>query len=326
MIIVVVDHKENQPTAQSKEAIVFAQKIGAEFEKPVVAVVLAQDASAVCEAVKQYKLSRIIGFSDPRFGEADPEASVAALAELIQRETTSLVVTPNSSAGADFLPRLAARLKKPFISGCVGYEKIGESLVLTRPIFNSKLNIRLSPKGDGPCIVTTAPGAFPADEIQGGGSPEILMQQWDSSNVARRRSLIGRQDAPKGEVDLASAQVIVACGRGLKQKENIPVVQELADAFGGVVGASRPVVDAEWLPRDRQIGSSGQTVSPKLYIAVGISGAVQHLVGMQTARCIVAINRDPDAPIFKVAHYGIADDLMKVVPALSKLVREVRKI
>jgi electron transfer flavoprotein alpha subunit len=141
----------------------------------------------------------------------------------------------------------------------------------------------------------------------------------------RKRRVVERVEAPKGQADLTSAPIIVAGGRGLKQKENFNLVFELANAVGGSVGASRPVVDAEWLPREYQIGSSGQTVSPKLYIALGISGAIQHLVGMQTARCIVAINKDPDAPIFKVAHYGIVDDLFKVAPALTKLFKDLKQ-
>jgi len=139
-----------------------------------------------------------------------------------------------------------------------------------------------------------------------------------------RRKVVGREEAVRGQIDLASADIIVAGGRGLKKKENFAVVSELAEALGGAVGASRPVVDAEWLPREYQIGSSGQTVSPKLYFAIGISGAIQHLVGMQSSRCIVAINKDSDAPIFKVAHYGIADDLFKVVPEITKIVKELK--
>lgn len=141
---------------------------------------------------------------------------------------------------------------------------------------------------------------------------------------APNRKLIERVEAPKGKADLTAASVIVAGGRGLKEKENFSLVFELAEAMGGSVGASRPVVDAEWLPREYQIGSSGQTVSPKLYIAVGISGAIQHLVGMQTSRCIVAINKDAEAPIFKTAHYGIVDDLFKVVHALTKIFKDLR--
>src|SRR5262249_8919837 len=135
---------------------------------------------------------------------------------------------------------------------------------------------------------------------------------------------VDRSEAPKGQADLTSAPIIVAGGRGLKQKENFSLIFELAEALGGAVGASRPVVDAEWLPREYQIGSSGQTVALKLYVAVGISGAIQHLVGMQGSRCIVAINKDAEAPIFKVAHYGIADDLFKVVPVLTKLMKDLK--
>jgi electron transfer flavoprotein alpha subunit len=138
------------------------------------------------------------------------------------------------------------------------------------------------------------------------------------------RKLIGRSEAQKGQADLTSAPIIISGGRGLKQKENFQIIFELAQAIGGSVGASRPVVDAEWLPREYQIGSSGQTVSPNLYVAIGISGAIQHLVGMQTSRCIVAINKDAEAPIFKIAHYGIVDDLFKVVPALTKIFNDLK--
>jgi electron transfer flavoprotein alpha subunit len=197
-------------------------------------------------------------------------------------------------------------------------------MVLTRQVFNAKMNLKVAPRGEGPYLATIVPGSFPGDEIESGGSPEIEAVPVDLSQVPTRRRLIGRSQAPKGDVDLGSAAIIVAGGRGLKQKENFSLISELAEALGGAVGASRPVVDAEWLPREYQIGSSGQTVAPKLYVAVGISGAIQHLVGMQNSRCIVAINKDPEAPIFKVAHYGIVDDLFKVVPALTKLVRDLR--
>ena len=144
------------------------------------------------------------------------------------------------------------------------------------------------------------------------------------SGVSGRRRVISQTEAPKGEADLSSAAVIVSGGRGLKQKENFSLIFDLAKALNGAVGASRPVVDAEWLPREYQIGSSGQTVAPRLYFAIGISGAIQHLVGMSASRCIVAINKDPEAPIFKVAHYGIVDDLFKVVPALTKLLNDLK--
>jgi electron transfer flavoprotein alpha subunit len=188
------------------------------------------------------------------------------------------------------------------------------------------MNMKTLPKGDGPYLATASPGAFPGDEVEAGGDAKVVSFPVEVA-VTPRRKVLERVEAQKGKADLSSAPIIVSGGRGLKQKEkeNFSVIFELAEAVGGSVGASRPVVDAEWLPREYQIGSSGQTVSPRLYFAVGISGAIQHLVGMQTSRCIVAINKDPEAPIFKIAHYGIVDDLFKVVPALTKIFKELRQ-
>ncbi|HLH31717.1 MAG TPA: electron transfer flavoprotein subunit alpha/FixB family protein, partial [Terriglobia bacterium] len=167
-------------------------------------------------------------------------------------------------------------------------------------------------------------GAFPADEVESGGSAEVVSFPVSLSGGGRRK-VLERVEAQKGQADLTAAPIIVSGGRGLKEKQNFSLIFDLAESVGGSVGASRPVVDAEWLPREYQVGSSGQTVSPRLYIAVGISGAIQHLVGMQSSRCIVAINKDPEAPIFKVAHYGIVDDLFKVVPALTRIFKDLKQ-
>jgi electron transfer flavoprotein alpha subunit len=186
------------------------------------------------------------------------------------------------------------------------------------------MNMKTSLRGDPPYLATASPGAFPGDDVASGGSAEVFTVPVDLEGASRRK-VVQRVEAPKGKVDLSSAPIIVSGGRGLKQKDNFSLIFELAEAVGGSVGASRPVVDAEWLAREYQIGSSGQTVSPRLYFAVGISGAIQHLVGMQTSRCIVAINKDPEAPIFKIAHYGIAGDLFKIVPALTKIFRDLKQ-
>jgi electron transfer flavoprotein alpha subunit len=226
----------------------------------------------------------------------------------------------------DFMPRLSVALRKPLVAGCVDYERIGDRIVFTRPIFNAKLNMKLEPRETAPYLVTVTPGAFPAADVAAatGTGAAIEPIAVDFSGVSSRRRVIAQTEASKGEVDLSSAAVIVSGGRGLKQKENFGLIFDLAKALNGAVGASRPVVDAEWLPREYQIGSSGQTVAPKLYFAIGISGAIQHLVGMSASRCIVAINKDPEAPIFKVANYGIVDDLFKVVPVLTKLISDLK--
>ena len=321
MILVVAEHQNGKLRANTAELVVFSQRAGRDLGMPVVVAVAGH---VDLEPLKTAKIDRIVCCEAPGAEDYDPSLYLRVFKTLIEQEKPALVVAGHTTQGMDFMPRLAAALRKPFAAACVGCETNGDRMVLTRQVFNGKMNLKVMPRGEGPCLATIVQGAFPADEMETGGAPETVVVSVDLGEVAPSRKVLGTMQAPRGQVDLASASVIVAGGRGLKQKENISLIQELADALGGAVGASRPVVDAEWLPRDHQVGSSGQTVSPKLYFAIGISGAVQHLVGMQTSGCIVAINKDPDAPIFKVAHYGIVDDLFKVVPALTKLVRDLK--
>jgi electron transfer flavoprotein alpha subunit len=324
MIFVVVEHSNNQIKSSTDGLLVFAQRIGRDFVQPVTAVVLAEHGNALAEQLRSRKIDHVLVVENAAFADHNPDATVHALREILQTRPAFMVVAAQSAEGLDFMPRLSVALRRPFIAGCTGYDKQGENLLLTRQVFNARMNLTTSPRGAPPCLVTLAQGAFPAEEVETGGNVELESMALDFSGLSGRRRLEARSETPKGQADLASAQIIVAGGRGLKQKENFQLVFDLAKAVGGSVGASRPVVDAEWLPREYQIGSSGQTVSPRLYLALGISGAVQHLVGMQGSRCIVAINKDPEAPIFKVAHYGIVDDLFKVVPALTQIFRDLK--
>ncbi len=324
MILFTTEHQDDKFKPITAELTVFAQRLGRELEQPVGAVVLGSDTSRLVEQLAAWKIDRIITVEDPKLGDYNPDGYVAALKEIIAKQSPYLVLAGHTTVGYDYTPRLAAGLRRPLVAGCVDYDKQGDLLLLTRQVFNAKLNMRVSLRGEPPYFATAATGAFPGDEVETGGSPQVDVFAVDLSGLEVRRKVVGREEAVRGQIDLASADIIVAGGRGLKKKENFEVVSELAEALGGAVGASRPVVDAEWLPREYQIGSSGQTVSPKLYFAIGISGAIQHLVGMQSSRCIVAINKDSDAPIFKVAHYGIADDLFKVVPEITKIVKELK--
>ncbi|HET9942410.1 MAG TPA: electron transfer flavoprotein subunit alpha/FixB family protein [Terriglobia bacterium] len=323
MILVVTEHRDGKLTASSHELIVFAQRAGRDLGMPVQALILGGGGVSL-EALKAAKIERILTVDDDRLSAYDPDAFVHVVKNIAEQRGSALIVAAHTTQGIDFMPRLAVALHKPLVAGVVDYAKVGDRLVLTRQVFNAKMGLKVVPQGPGPYLATLVPGSFPADELETGGAPESEGLSVDLSKIPVRRRRLGVSQASKGNVDLGSASVIVAGGRGLKQKENFSLISELADALGGAVGASRPVVDAEWLPREYQIGSSGQTVAPKLYVAVGISGAIQHLVGMQNSRCIVAINKDPEAPIFKVAHYGIVDDLFKVVPALTKLLRDLR--
>jgi electron transfer flavoprotein alpha subunit len=324
MTFVIAEHKDNKLKPITTELLVFAQRVGRDFNLPITAVVLGSNTSTLVDELKEKKIDRVIAAEHEQLATYSPEPYVEVLKGILEKEKPFLVLIGHTTQGMDFAPRLALALHKPLIAGCVEYAKEGDRLILTRQIFNAKMNMKTVVRGDPPYFATASPGAFPADEAESGGNAEIVTVPIVISGASRRK-IIELQEAPKGKADLSSAPIIVSGGRGLKEKQNFNLIFDLAEAIGGSVGASRPVVDAEWLPREYQIGSSGQTVSPKLYFAIGISGAIQHLVGMQSSRCIVAINKDSEAPIFKVAHYGIVDDLFKVVPALTKIFKDLNR-
>lgn len=245
---------------------------------------------------------------------------VLAFEQLIRKLAPGYVLFPHSYQVRDFVPRLAARFGQVLVCDVTGMEA-GPKFV--RQVFQGKMNATYRHAGDGPCFLSVQAGAF-SDELPSGGeftihpfTPEIVAAQ-----IRTRPSEPFRGSAQT--VDLGSAQLIVSVGRGIKGAENLPLVQELATAFGAEIAGSRPVCDNGWLPMERQVGSSGQSVAPRLYVAVGISGAIQHQVGMKGSQCIVAINRDPDAPIFEIADYGIVGDLFEVVPALTDAVKAAK--
>jgi electron transfer flavoprotein alpha subunit len=226
------------------------------------------------------------------------------------------VLLPHTYQTRDFAPLLAARLRKPLITDVTGITGSGADATFLRPMFQGKLSAQVKPLGGPPAIVTTQIGAFRADAAQKGGSASITKVdiQIDPATVRQKPEPPFRE--AKQAVDLGQAERIVAVGRGIKSQENIPLAEKLAKAIDAEVAASRPICDNGWLPMERQIGSSGQTVAPKLYVALGISGAIQHLVGMKGSRTIVAINKDAEAPIFEVADYGIVGDLFEIAPAI----------
>jgi electron transfer flavoprotein alpha subunit len=324
MIFVIAEHRDNKLKPITSELLAFAQRVGRDFSQPITAVLLGSDTAALAAELKVKKIDRVIAGEHEQFAEYMPDPYVQALKGIIEKEKAFLVLIGHTTQGMDFAPRLAVALRRPLIAGCVEYEKAGDRLILTRQIFNAKMNMKTMPRGEPPYVATASPGAFPADEVESGGNAQVVRLPVELRTTSQRK-ILERVEAQKGQADLSSAPIIISGGRGLKEKQNFDLIFELAEAIGGSVGASRPVVDAEWLPREYQIGSSGQTVSPKLYFAIGISGAIQHLVGMQTSRCIVAINKDPEAPIFKVAHYGIVEDLFKVVPALTKIFKDIKR-
>jgi electron transfer flavoprotein alpha subunit len=245
------------------------------------------------------------------------DAHVAVLRELVERENPAFVVLSHTYQTRDFAPALAARLGKPLLTDVVAVTGTGSEATFTRPMFQGKLAAEVRPRGGAPVFVSVQVGAFRADAARRGAGATVnrVAAAVDASAV-RQRPEPPFQEARQA-VDLGQAERIVSVGRGIKSQEQLPVAERLAKALGAEMAASRPICDNGWLPMERQVGSSGQTVAPKLYVALGISGAIQHLVGMKGSRTIVAINKDADAPIFEVADYGIVGDLFEIVPALS---------
>ena len=325
-ILAVMEQQEGKLNRMSWEALAAAQRIGDELSKPVEALVLGEGVRAIADEVAASKLACVRLLEDPLLKEYTPDAYCLALREIIAAEKPYLVLLPHTYQVRDFAPKLAAGLERSFLSDCIGYRVENGGLVFTRQLFQGKMNADISFTGDLPYFVSWQAGSFQADQVIKGENPaavEGFSVKIESGKV-RNQPLEKFQEA-KRTVDLTQAEVIVAAGRGIKEQENLALIQKLADALGAEVGGSRPICDNGWLPMERQIGSSGQTVAPKLYLALGISGAIQHLVGMKGARTIVAVNKDQNAPIFEVADYGIVANLFDVVPALIEEINKAKE-
>jgi electron transfer flavoprotein alpha subunit len=318
-ILVVIEQRAGRVPRISWEALAAAQLLG--DAASVTAVVLGAHVEAAAAEVAARTQGRVLRVEHPLLAPYTADGFTTALQLLIQRENPAYVVFPHTYQVRDYAPALAARFGQILISDVTG---IHEGPVFVRQIMQGRLNGSYRRSGNGIGFVSVQAGTFPAGSSgQGAGNVELVTPAIEASQIRTRPGEPYRAAAQT--VDLGSAQIIVSVGRGIKAPENLPLVQDLAAALGAEVAASRPICDAGWLPMERQVGSSGQTVAPKLYIATGISGAIQHLVGMKGSQCIVAINKDPDAPIFEVADYGIVGDLMEVVPALTEAVKAAKQ-
>jgi electron transfer flavoprotein alpha subunit len=321
-IIVVIEQKENRIARISWEALAAAQKLAEQTSATVTAVVLGADTAALAAEVAAHPVAKVIRVDHPLLADYTPDAFTLALQLLIAKESPAYVIYPHTYQVRDYAPALAARLGQVLISDVV---QIADGPVFTRQLMQGRLNGEYKATGAGPCFISVQAGAFRATpaETATPAPIELFTPTLASTQIRTKPGKPFRGSSQT--VDLGSAQLIVSVGRGIKEAENLPLVQALATALGAELAASRPICDNGWLPMERQVGSSGQTVAPKLYLAVGISGAIQHLVGMKGAQCIVAINKDPDAPIFEVADYGIVGDLFEVVPALTEAVKAAKQ-
>ncbi|MDQ3804434.1 MAG: electron transfer flavoprotein subunit alpha/FixB family protein [Acidobacteriota bacterium] len=320
-ILVFVEHREGVVNKTSFEAVAAAQQLGAALGQQVTAVVLGTDATPANE-VAGYNVARVVSAESAKLDVYTPDAYADAMEQVVRAASPQFVIMPHTYLVRDYAPKLAARFGKGLISDCVRARAEGGGVTFTRRIFLGKLDADVVAEGEPPVFATFQSGAYRPDQAEKGGGAPVESMPVEVGEV-RMRPEPPFQEV-KGAVDLSKAEVIVAVGRGIKSQENLALAERLAEALGGEIAASRPICDAGWLPIDRQIGSSGQTVAPKLYVALGISGAIQHLVGMKNASTIVAVNKDPEAPIFDIADYGIVGDLFEVVPALTEEVKKLK--
>ena len=323
-IIVLGEHRDGQLKKTSWEAIGLGRKLSAELGKEVCLALVGSEIDGLAREVSGRSGLEVVVLANDHCRHYTPEAYCEALAEFARTEHPYLLLLGHTYQTMDFAPRLATMLDRGLIPNCVDYRAIDGQLLWVRQVFNGKLNLEVSPKGEPPFLVSIQQGAFPASEEDLGARPRVEHRPAGVADDVPRRKLLEVMEAVQTRVDLSQAEIIVAGGRGLGSKEKFQLILDLAAALGAGVGASRPVTDGGWLPKEHQIGSSGQTVTPRLYIACGISGAIQHLVGMSNSGCIVAINKDPYAPIFQVADYGIVGDVFQVVPKLIEIAREMR--
>ena len=317
MILVVAEQRDGRLNRATWETIAAAQALSAN-DMPMKVVALGASIGPVAQELAAAGVGEVVATEHEALATYTPDGFTMALRRVIESLTPTFVLLPHTYQTRDFAPVLAARMRASLITDVTGINGSGASATFARPMFQGKLAADVRPQGAAPFLVSIQIGAYRADTVKKGSAASITSVSVDIDAAAIRQKPEPPFQEAKQAVDLSQAERIVSVGRGIKSQENIAIAETMARAMGAEIAASRPICDNGWLPMERQIGSSGQTVAPKLYVALGISGAIQHLVGMKGARTIVAINKDADAPIFEVADYGIVGDLFEIVPALVK--------
>ena len=323
MILVIAEQRAGKLNRATWETIAGAQQLAATTGAPITVLVPGTGVSGVANELAAAAVKELVTVEHAALEPYTPDGFSAALQDAISQLAPAHVLLPHTYQTRDFAPKLAARLDRALVTDVTAVKGTGGEPAFVRPMFQGKLTADVVPEGPAPHFVTFQIGAYRADQAAKGSSPapvRALSVTVDGQAIREKPEPPFQQ--AKQAVDLSQAERIVSVGRGIKEQANIVVAQQLAEALGAEIAASRPICDAGWLPMERQVGSSGQTVAPKLYLALGISGAIQHLVGMKGANTIVAINKDPDAPIFEIADYGIVGDLFEIVPAIIEAVKK----
>ncbi len=324
-ILVIVEQHEGKLNRVSWETLTAGQALAAETGWTLEAAVAGSGVASLANEVAGKKVAKVYALESPKLEPYTPDAFAAALKQFIASKQPKLVLLPHTYQVRDFVPKLATAMERAAISDCIGYKKDGNKLLFTRQMFQGKLAADVTFTCDAPWFVTFQNGAFRGDKVEAGSAaaPVETVNIEIADGVVRNKPQEVFKEA-KQAVDLTQAEIIVSVGRGIKEQKNIELAKQLAEALGGELAASRPICDSGWLPMDRQIGSSGQTVAPKLYLALGISGAIQHIVGMKGARTIIAINKDSEAPIFEIADYAVVGNLFDIVPPMIEEVKKAK--
>jgi len=324
-ILIVAEQGRGKLNPVSWETLAAGQTLASETGWALEAAVAGQDVSSIARELAAKKVQKVYDIESALLDPYTPDAFATALRQFLEARRPKLVLMPHTYQVRDFVPKLATGMGRAVISDCIGYRKEGERLLFTRQMFQGKFAADVSFDCEAPWFVTFQTGAFRRDQVEPGESaaPVETVEANIAAETVRNRPQEVFKEA-KQAVDLTQAEIIVSVGRGIKEQANLELAKQLADALGGEIAASRPICDSGWLPMDRQIGSSGQTVAPKLYLAIGISGAIQHIVGMKGARSVIAINKDREAPIFEVADVAVVGNLFDVVPQLTEEVKKVK--
>jgi len=322
-ILIVLEENNGQIHRMGLESIAAGQRLSDEMGLTAGALVLGGIADGLADQASKYQLGEVVKVNDALLGSYSADGYSEAVKQIIDQENPTYVLFGHTYQVRDYVPRLSAKLNKPFLVDNIAIRVENGQPIFTKQMFNAKLSADVEANGSGPFLVSFQSAAFSMDAAAA-GSTSI-----GESTVQLNTAMIRTKSEPPfqeeaGGVDLTSADIIVSIGRGIGKEENIPLAVELSKALGGELAASRPVVDSGWLPSAHQIGSSGQSVSPKLYLALGISGAIQHVVGMKGSKNIVTINKDPDAPIFEISDYGVIGDILEIIPKLTEAIQALK--
>ncbi len=325
-ILVIAEQRQGKWNNTSFETLAAAQQIAKDTSSTVSALVIGKGVAGLAGELAAKNLAEVVLVQHDLLEAYTPDGYCVALSQVIVAAKPDLVLFPHTYQVRDFAPKLAAMLGKGMIGDCIGYRNEGGKLIFVRQMFQGKTAADVTFQGGAPWFASFQAGAFRADLVAAhpSGKAPVNAVNVDVKPEQIRTKPLDLFKEAKSAVDLTQAPLIVAIGRGIKAPENIPQAEALAKALGGEIAASRPICDEGWLPMERQIGSSGQTVAPKLYLALGISGAIQHVVGMKGARTIVAINKDQNAPIFEIADYGVVGDIFEVMPALTEALEKAK--